>query len=88
MALESVEIALLVLVFAPVLTGLAVLDLMNRIDLTVDEVTPAHLWCGAVTFVPFVGAALYFWHGRQDVDQLVAERRRAARVATNAGALT
>ena len=74
MALGSVDVALLVLVFAPVLAGLALVDLLSRVELSRYELTIAHLWCIAIVAAPVVGAALYLGHGHHAIDQFVTER--------------
>lgn len=82
MALGTVEIALLVLLFAPVLSGLAVLDLLGRVDLHLDpatdgRLTPTHLWCVAVVLVPVAGPLLYHSFGRPALHPVTADERFA-----------
>lgn len=82
MALGTVEIALLVLLFAPVLSGLAVLDLLGRVDLQLDpaeggRLTPAHLWCIAVVALPVAGPVLYHSLGRRAADRPGIDRSTA-----------
>ena len=81
MALGSVEIALLVLVFAPVFAGPALLDLIERVELRRDEFTVAHRWCVAIIAAPVLGALFYQLHGRHAIAALT----HAAPVERTAG---
>ena len=68
MGLDTVEIFLLIAVFAPLLTGAALVDLLDRVDAPLDVASLAASWAMVMICLPVLGPALWFAVGRDQVD--------------------
>ena len=73
MGLGTVEVFLLIAVFAPLFTGTALVDLLDRAAAPLDITSGAATWAVTIVCLPVIGPALYAAIGRQ---QVAAELRR------------